>query len=182
MKLNSSKAVALLPFQDVPAAVAEIKRAVTQLGLSGVVLSSFGLKEHIGSTTFWPIYEEMERLNVPLMIHASIQGPAGDRRADSFLLQHTVGRPVATLYDCAALIYGGVVEKFPRLRVAFLENRVAWVPYWMDYLDAKWGKAPGDAPLLKENRAPIWQWKLFLLGRASKKKHYRMCLTGSELI
>jgi predicted TIM-barrel fold metal-dependent hydrolase len=91
----------------------------------------------------------MERFNVPLMIHASIQGPPGDRRADTFLLQHTVGRPVATLYDCAALIFGGVVEKFPKLRVAFLENRAAWVPYWMDYLDAKWEKRRGDAPLLK---------------------------------
>jgi hypothetical protein len=131
-----------------PSAVAELSGPLPAW-LSGVVLSSFGLKEHIGSTTFWPIYEEMERLNVPLMIHASIQGPTGDRRADSFLLQHTVGRPVATLYDCAALIYGGVVEKFPRLRVAFLENRVAWVPYWMDYLDAKWEKRRGDEPLLK---------------------------------
>ena len=143
------RAVALLPFCNPAAAVSELTRAVTQLGLSGVVLSSFGLKENIGSTTFWPIYQEMERLNVPLMIHASIQGPTGDRRADSFLLQHTVGRPVATLYDCAALIFGGVVEQFPKLRVAFLENRVAWVPYWMDYLDAKWEKRRSDAPLLK---------------------------------
>ncbi|MGH7817668.1 MAG: amidohydrolase family protein [Candidatus Binatia bacterium] len=144
------RGVALLPFHDPAAAVSEIKRAVTELELSGVVLSSFGLKEHIGSATYWPIYQEMERLDVPLMIHASIQGPTGDRRADSFLLQHTVGRPVATLYDCAALIYGGVVENFPKLRVAFLENRAAWVPYWMDYLDAKWEKRRADAPLLKQ--------------------------------
>jgi predicted TIM-barrel fold metal-dependent hydrolase len=143
------RGVALLPFRDPVAAVSELTRAVTQLGLCGVVLSSYGLKEHIGATTFWPIYQEMERLNVPLMIHASIQGPTGDRRADSFLLQHTVGRPVATLYDCAALIFGGVVEQFPNLRVAFLENRVAWVTYWMDYLDAKWDKRRADAPLLK---------------------------------
>ncbi len=143
------KAVALLPFQDVSAAVTELKRAVTKLGLSGVVLSSFGLREHIGAETYWPIYQEMERFNVPLMIHASIQGPAGERRADTFILQHTVGRPVATLFDCAALIYGGVVEKFPKLRVAFLENRAAWVPYWMDYMDAKWEKRRTDAPLLK---------------------------------
>src|SRR5262245_9951995 len=143
------KAVALLPFQDVPAAVAELKRAVTKLGLSGVVLSSFGLREHIGAETYWPIYQEMERFNVPLMIHASIQGPVGERRADTFILQHTVGRPVATLFDCAALIYGGVVEKFPKLRVAFLENRAAWVPYWMDYMDAKWENRRSDAPLLK---------------------------------
>lgn len=143
------KGAALLSFQDIPAAVAELNRAVTKLGLSAVVLSSFGLKEHIGALTYWPIYEEMERLNVPLMIHDSIQGPFGDRRADTFILQHTVGRPVSTLIDCAALIYGGVVEKFPKLRVAFLENRAAWVPYWMDYMDAKWENRRSDAPLLR---------------------------------
>ena len=64
-------------------------------------------------------------------------------------MQHTFGRPVATMTDCAALIYGGVPEKFPKLRVGFLENRAAWVPYWMDVLDAKWAKRRSDAPLLK---------------------------------
>ena len=161
------RAVALLPFAVPDAAVSEIKRAVNELGLSGVVMSSFGLKEHIGSTTYWPIYQEMERLNVPLMIHASIQGPSGDRRADSFLLQHTVGRPVATLYDCAVLIFGGVVEQFPKLRVAFLENRVAWVTYWMDYLDAKWDKRRADAQTQAEFLYDRRQF--FLLRRAGRK-------------
>jgi predicted TIM-barrel fold metal-dependent hydrolase len=91
----------------------------------------------------------MERLNVHLGIHNSIQGgPIGDLRADTFMFQHTVGRPAATMMDCAALIYGGVVEKFPGLRVSFLEARVAWVPYWMEYMDRKWQKRRSDAPLL----------------------------------
>ena len=51
--------------------------------------------------------------------------------------------------DCTALIYGGVPEQFPKLRVGFLENRAAWVPYWMDVMDAKWEKRRSDAPLLK---------------------------------
>jgi predicted TIM-barrel fold metal-dependent hydrolase len=178
------KAVALLPFQDVAAAVAELNRAVTQLGLSGVVLSSFGLKEHIGSPTYWPIYETMERLNVPLMIHASIQGPVGDRRAETFCLQHTVGRPVATLTDCAALIYGGVVEKFPKLRVAFLENRAAWVPYWMDYMDAKWEKRRSEAPLLKKKPSEYMTGGMFYYSAEPDEKSlpYVLDRIGEDLI
>ena len=177
-------AVALLPFQDVAAAVAELDRAVAELGLSGVVLSSFGLKEHIGASTYWPIYETMERLNVPLMIHTSIQGPYGDRRADTFILQHTIGRPVATMMDCAALIYGGVVEKFPKLRVAFLENRVAWVPYWMDYMDAKWEKHRADAPLLRKKPSEYMTGGNFYYSAEPEEKSlpYVLDRIGEELI
>ena len=144
------KGMAVLPFDNVSGAVEELTRAVSKLGLVGVVMSSYGLQEHIGSVKYWPIYEEMQRLNVHMGIHNSIQGgPIGDLRADTFMYQHTIGRPAATMTDCAALIYSGVVEKFPRLRVSFLEARVAWVPYWMEHMDRKWDKRRSDAPLLK---------------------------------
>jgi predicted TIM-barrel fold metal-dependent hydrolase len=149
-KSPALKGMAVLPFDNVSAAVAELTRAVSKLGLVGVVMSSYGLQEHIGSVKYWPIYDEMQRLNVHMGIHNSIQGgPIGDLRADTFMYQHTIGRPAATMTDCAALIYSGVVEKFPRLRVSFLEARVAWVPYWMEHMDRKWQQHRSDAPLLK---------------------------------
>ncbi|MGH7798024.1 MAG: amidohydrolase family protein [Candidatus Binatia bacterium] len=143
------KGVGLVPFQDVPAAVAEANRAITKLGLAGITIASFGLKDHLGMPTFWPIYEEIERLNSPLLVHNSRQGPAGEIRFDTFLLAHTVARPLETLIDCAALMYGGVAEKFPKLRVAFLECGCGWVPYWMDRMDEEWEKRQCEAPLLK---------------------------------
>jgi hypothetical protein len=143
------KAVGLVPFQDVPAAVAEVNRAVTKLGLAGITIGSFGMKEHLGKPEFWPIYDELQRLNAPLLIHNSRQGPAGEMRFDTFLFKHTIGRPFETLLDCAALMYGGVPEKFPNLRIAFLECGCGWVPYWMDRMDEEWEKRRSEAPLLK---------------------------------
>lgn len=144
------KAVAVLPFDDVAASGEELNRAVTKLGLVGVVMSSYGLQEHIGSSKYWPIYEEMERLDVHMGVHNSIQGgPIGDLRSDSFMMQHTVGRPAATMMDCAALIYSGTVDRFPRLRVSFLEANCAWVPYWMDTMDMKFESYRSDCPPLK---------------------------------
>lgn len=144
------KAVGLAPFQDIDAACKEIERAVTKLGLAGITVGTFGMKEHMGQHQYWPIYEKLQEFNVPLLIHNSRQGPAGEIRFDTFLFRHTIGRPVETLIDCAALVYGGVPEKFPRLRVAFLECGCGWVPYWMDRMDEEWEKRQPEAPLLKQ--------------------------------
>jgi uncharacterized protein len=43
-----------------------------------------------------------------------------------------------------------VPEKFPKLRIAFLECGCGWVPYWMDRMDEEWEKRPAEAPLLKK--------------------------------
>jgi predicted TIM-barrel fold metal-dependent hydrolase len=70
-KAPALKAMAVLSFDNVSAAVEELTRSVTKLGLVGVVMSSYGLQEHIGTVKYWPIYEEMQRLNVHLGIHNS---------------------------------------------------------------------------------------------------------------
>ncbi len=144
------KAVALLPFQDPAAAVREANRAVGELGLVAIAVATQGMKEHLGSQTFWPIYDEIERLNIPLCVHNRRQGPAGEKRFDSFLFMHTIGRPVETFIQFAGLIYGGVAERFAKLRVAFLECGVGWIPYWMERMDEEWEKRGKiEAPLCK---------------------------------
>ncbi|HXG49951.1 MAG TPA: amidohydrolase family protein [candidate division Zixibacteria bacterium] len=145
------KAVALVPFQDPQAAVREAERAITKLGLAGVTIATQGLREHLGSQTFWPIYETLERLDVPLCVHNRRQGPAGEIRFDSFIFMHSIGRPVETFIQFAGMIYGGVPERFPKLRVAFLECGAGWVLYWMERLDEEWEKrGEVEAPLCRK--------------------------------
>ena len=157
------KAVALVPLQDSKAAVEEANRAVTKLGLSSIAVASQGMKEHLGSQTFWPLYEEMERLNVPLCVHNRREGPAGEIRFDSFIFMHTIGRPVETFIQFAGLMYGGVPERFPKLRISFLECGVGWVPYWMERMDEEWEKrGKVEAPLCKHKPSEyIQQGNLF---------------------
>lgn len=144
------KGIALIPFQDVRAAVDEVNRAVTKLGLVGIAVASQGMKEHLGSEKFWPIYEEIQRLNIPFCVHNRRQGPTGESRFDSFLYMHTIGRPVETFIQFAGLIYGGVAERFFKLRIGFLECGVGWVPYWMERMDEEWEKRGKlEAPLCK---------------------------------
>jgi uncharacterized protein len=157
------KGVALVPLQDPKAAVEEAHRAVTKLGLVSIAVASQGMKEHLGSQTFWPLYEEMERLNVPLCVHNRREGPAGEIRFDSFIFMHTIGRPVETFIQFAGLMYGGVPERFPKLRISFLECGVGWVPYWTERMDEEWEKrGKVEAPLCKHKPSEyIKQGNLF---------------------
>jgi predicted TIM-barrel fold metal-dependent hydrolase len=146
------KAVGIVPFQDVTAAVAEVRRAVTELGLVGIAASSLGLPEHLGSRTFWPIYAELQRLEVPLLVHnLSYQVALWQRLPDSFLFQDTVGGSLETLHAVTALMYGGIPEKFSDLRIGFFNVGVGWLPYMMERMDRDF-KSHGKehAPLLKE--------------------------------
>jgi predicted TIM-barrel fold metal-dependent hydrolase len=146
------KAAAVVPFQNVFAAVSELRRAAGELGLVGVALSSLGLAEHVGAPSFWPLYEEMERLNVPLLVHnLSYQGPGCDLRADTFLLQDTVGGSLETFHTCAALMYGGIPEKFPKLRIGVFNTGVGWVPFLMERMDKDFeGRSQEEAPFLRK--------------------------------
>src|SRR5918994_149203 len=116
-----------------------------------IAVATQGMKEHLGSQTFWPIYEELQRLNVPLCVHNRRAGPAGEIRFDSFMFMHTIGRPVETLIQFVGLIYGGIPERFSKLRIAFLECGVGWIPYWMERMDEEWEKRGKiEAPACKQ--------------------------------
>jgi uncharacterized protein len=143
------RGVGIVAFQDVRTAVEEVNRAITKLGLAGIGLASQGLKEHLGSQTFWPIYEELEHLNVPLLIHNGRMQPAGEIRCDSFTFVHTIGRPIETAIQFVGLMYAGVPERFPKLRIAFLECGVGWIPYWLERMDEEYEKRSPEVPLLK---------------------------------
>lgn len=144
------KGIALIPFQEVKSAIAEVERAISKLGLAGIAVASQGMKDHLGAQKFWPIYDEIQRLNVPFCVHNRRQGPVAENRFDSFIYMHSLGRPVETFMQFAGLIYGGVAERYHKLRIAFLECGAGWVPYWMERLDEEWEKRGKlEAPLCK---------------------------------
>ena len=147
------KAVGIAPFQDVAAAVAEVRRVIKELGFIGIVVSSLGLTEHLGSPTFWPIYDELQKLNMPLVIHnLSHQVPVGQRYPDSFLFQDTVGGSMETLHAFTGLMYGGIPEQFPALRIGFFDIGAGWIPYMLERMDKDFTSHGAEqAPLLKRS-------------------------------
>lgn len=133
--------IALLPIHEVPAAVVELRRAVQDLGMRGGLLpAATVLGKAYGHADFDPLWQEAERLDVPLAIHGAPSRGFGFDFFDTFIKTHTLEHPFAVLIQFTSMIFDGVFERFPRLRVAFLETGVGWVPYMMDRMDDEFAK------------------------------------------
>ena len=147
------KGVALLPFQDVPEAVKELRRAVTDLGMVGAFAPAVGLRLPLGHSEFHPIYAEAERLGSMVASHATVRGPHffGADGFDKFVEVHTLSHPVAQMIQLTGMIFEGVPEKYPRLRIGFMEGGCSWLPFWMDRMDEEWAKRGAvEAPLCRK--------------------------------
>ncbi|NIO08199.1 MAG: amidohydrolase family protein, partial [Deltaproteobacteria bacterium] len=127
------KGVALVPMVDVSEGVKELRRAIKELGMVGVMLPAIGLRKPLGHTDYWPIYEEAEKLDCMLAVHATVRGAHyfGADIFDQFIDVHTLSHPFAQMMQMTSIIMRGVMEKFSRLRIAFMEAGCTWVPYWM---------------------------------------------------
>ena len=133
--------VALLPFLDVPAAVTELRRVVRELGMRGALLpAATVMGKAFGHRDFDPLYEEAERLDVALAFHGAPSRGFGFDFFDAFIKIHTLEHPFAILVQFTSLMFDGVFERFPNLRVAFLECGAGWVPYMMDRMDDEFEK------------------------------------------
>src|SRR5581483_9416015 len=133
------KGVAMIAMQSPAAAAAELERAVRELGLVGAVLPP----HHANGTTLDdpaldPIWSAAQDLDVPVCIHtigAQISPVQSYLRGD--VMPHAYGS-VPSMLALGHLVLGGVLDRFPRLTVCFLEAGAGWVPYVMDRLEANY--------------------------------------------
>ena len=144
-------AVALLPMQDVSEAVKELRRAVQELKMLGGVIAPVGLPFPAGHPNYHPVYAEAERLGCVIALHGA---PAVGLGFDFFtrLIQaRALTHPFSQLIHLTNIVFEGVLEKYPGLRILSLEAGASWVPFLMDRLDLEWDKRGSrQAPLLKK--------------------------------
>ncbi len=145
------RAVAILPLQDVDEAVVEMRRAVTELNMSGAMLATDG-PWVLGDPKFDPLYAEAERLGTMVGLHAggSLRGRGFEEYLiNRFIQSHTLAHPGAQMRHMVSMILEGVPEKFPDLRIAYLEAGCTWVPFLMDRMDENFEfRGYKEAPLL----------------------------------
>ncbi len=142
--------VALLPVQDPEAAALELERAVRQLGLVGGMVAADG-GHLLGDARFTPIYETAQRLDTMLGIHASGShlGGAGVELFPAFIQAHTCSHAFGQMRQITSIVLEGIPERFPELRIAFLEAGCGWAPYWMERMDDEYAKRAPEAPVLE---------------------------------
>ena len=129
---------AMLPVHDIDAAIGEAQRAVTELGFKAVFLRPNpprpGLYWH--QSCFDPLWEAVQRLGVPVGFHEGVASHMPTVGADrfghpEFTLQHACSHSMEQMLALEAMTLGGVLERFPHLKVAFLEGNGSWLPFWL---------------------------------------------------
>ena len=105
-----------------------------------------------GDARFLPVYEEANRLGVMLGIHASGShlGGAGVDLFPRFIQAHTCSHAFGQMRQFTSMIFEGIPERFPKLRIAFLEAGCGWAPYWIERMDEEYAKRASEAPALKK--------------------------------
>jgi predicted TIM-barrel fold metal-dependent hydrolase len=130
------RGMALIPMQDPEEAVKELRRTVTELGFMGAMLPSNGLPLPLGSKAYWPVYAEADRLGCCLAVHGGAHDRFGLDHMNMYVPVHALGHPWGLALNCANILYNGVFERFPRVRIAFLEGGVAWFLMLLERLHA----------------------------------------------
>lgn len=124
--------VALIPMVDARAARDELRRAVRELKLPGAMLPSTGLPLHLAHEYYWPIYEEAADLDCFLGVHGGSNRGIGIDTYTNWVATHVLHHPVPLMYALTGLIYHGLFDRYPNLRVAFMEGGCAWLVVLLD--------------------------------------------------
>jgi predicted TIM-barrel fold metal-dependent hydrolase len=131
--------MALLPLQDPDAAVDELRRAVEELGMRGAMLPANGLRSGLGSKEYWPVYAEAERLGCALAVHGGVGSRLGFDHIEVRPAAHALAHPFGVLISLTSMVFNGVFDHHPGLRVAFLEGGVAWFLVAWERFDRSYG-------------------------------------------
>ncbi len=117
----------LIPMQEPEAALEELRRIVTELGMVGAMLPSNGLNLLLGAKQYWPVYREAERLGCCLAVHGGNHGNFGFNGLPAFAPAHALGHPYGIMNSLASILFNGIFDKFPNIRIGFMEAGVAWL-------------------------------------------------------
>lgn len=144
------KAVAIVPVQDPDAAARELERAVG-LGLVGAMIPTYCRvgPRNPGDRWMDPIYAAAQNLKVPVAMHATGGlNPSNDRFA-TFLQVHVFSHVPEQMAAVTGVLLGGVLERFPKLSIGFMEAGCGWIPFWLEHMDEEYELRRSEAPELK---------------------------------
>jgi aminocarboxymuconate-semialdehyde decarboxylase len=106
-----------LPMQAPDLAVKELERIKKDLGFPGVQIGSNINDKNLNEEEFYPIWEACEELDMAVMIHP--WNMMGFDKIQRYWLPWLVGMPAETARAATSMIFGGIFDKFPKLRVNF---------------------------------------------------------------
>lgn len=137
---------AMLPLQEPRLAVEEVRRTAEMGAVSCYVRPNPSLGRNLHHPDFFPIWREVERLELPICLHdsGSPRIPSYGDRMETHTTGHIIAHPFEAMAAMMSLIWYGIFERFPALTVVHVEADAGWLPYWLQRMEQHWefsGKA-----------------------------------------
>jgi len=135
-----------LPLHYPNLAMGELARCIKDLGLRGVAISTVAGSMELGDVALRPFWENAEALAAIVYIH-----PGGNRdgRFKRFHLWNSVGQAFEEAMAVASLMYDGVLESFPQLKVC-ISHGGGYMPYYMGRIDRNYLEKPNTRVNMKK--------------------------------
>lgn len=132
--------VATVPFQHPEGAIAEMRRATEKLGFKAAFIRPNPLQgRNLDHPDYRPFWDAAQEIGCPVAIHEGGLMPTiktvGADRFTNLVYRHMLGHAMEQQIASMTMILGGVCERYPRLKVVFLEAGGGWMPYWLERMD-----------------------------------------------
>lgn len=163
--------VAALPWNNVPAALEEMDRAITQLGARGIQVTTNINGRPLDDPEFFPVFERATQVHrVPIWMHPFRPASQPDYPTETksqYEIWQVLGWPYETSVAMARIVFSGMLERLPELRVV-THHCGAMIPYFAGRADTLWaqlGSRSADANyedvLKRMAKKPIDYFKMF---------------------
>jgi predicted TIM-barrel fold metal-dependent hydrolase len=153
--------VAMLPMQNVEMAIQEMTFARKELGMKGGFLRPNPYNDRlIHDPVYEPFWNAAEDLDFSIGFHEGASAGMPQVGIDRFATRgarHIITHTMEMMLACLSMIWGGVCEKHPKLRVGFLESGGGWIAPWLDRMDRHFDDQGFNDSGLKHRPSEIFQ-------------------------
>lgn len=136
--------VAAVPLPDVAGSVEEVVHA-RRLGACGVMTLGTAGHMKLDDRRLDPFYRECEGLGLPVCVHVGWSYPPISDLYDNVYETMITPFMLPLFMGFSSILIGGVLERFPKLKVGFFEAGVEWVPFWLDRMERFYKQPPGGS-------------------------------------
>jgi uncharacterized protein len=131
--------VAMLPLQSVELAIEEMKFARHKLSFrAGFIRPNPYSDQMIHAERYEPFWQAAEDLDMAIGFHegaSSGMPTVGVDRFDGRGARHIISHTMEMMLACMSVVWGGIADRHPKLRVGFLESGGGWIAPWLDRMD-----------------------------------------------
>ena len=144
------KTMVYLPFNTPKACKRVIEYFTGKTGVVGFEVTSSRYRP-VHDNEYMPIYRMLEERDMPVAFHAGYHDwERAFAGMNKFISVHSIGFVIYNIIHMINLVVNGIPERFPELKVLWIEQGLAWLPFIMQRLDNEYTMRTSECPLLKK--------------------------------